>query len=103
MPRQQHLLLSIHGIRTLSEWQSVLSSELQQEHYVHYPIVEVRAEGWTEEGQRISELLGLVKSGVDRRRHPIYSAKLPRPADPGGRPGSMITRLRHEYERGRRP
>ena len=66
-------------------------------------IVEVCAVGWTGEGQRISELLGLVKNRVDRRGHPIYSARLLGPADPGGRPGSMITRLRHEYERGRRP
>jgi len=66
-------------------------------------VAEVCAVGWTVEGQRICELLGLAHRGADKRGNPIYWATVLGKADPRGRPDSMIKRLRQEYERGRRP
>ncbi|HYX23696.1 MAG TPA: hypothetical protein VFC23_06040, partial [Thermoanaerobaculia bacterium] len=63
-------------------------------------IVEVAAVGWTPEGRRLCELLGLREVAKDRHQNPVFRMQVPTGTDSRGRLGHLVERLCQEYEKG---
>ena len=58
---------------------------------------EIGATGWTPEGRRICEALGLIHRGSDRQGNPIFSLVVDEAESGKGRLGGLIRRLRDGY------
>ncbi len=58
---------------------------------------EIGAVGWTPEGRRICEGLGLAARGIDRQANPTYSLAVDEAVKRPGRLGGLVYRLRERY------